>query len=157
MKYVNSSVVFQEIPDEVTLAINISGCPCRCPGCHSPYLWTDTGSALTDSVIDGFMDEYGGSITCIAFMGGDAEPDEVDRLAAYVHRAYPAVKTAWYSGRAQLSPLVDLANLDYYKLGPYLRHLGPLNSPTTNQRLYRKMEDGTWEDITGRLRKNGGK
>lgn len=157
MKYVNSSVVFQEIPDEVTLAINISGCPCRCPGCHSPYLWTDTGSALTDSVIDGFMGEYGGSITCIAFMGGDAEPGEVDRLAAYVHRAYPTVKTAWYSGRAQLSPLVDLANLDYYKLGPYLRHLGPLNSPTTNQRLYRKMEDGTWEDITGRLRKNGGK
>lgn len=157
MKYVNSSVVFQEIPDEVTLAINISGCPCRCPGCHSPYLWTDTGSALTDSVIDGFMGEYGGSITCIAFMGGDAEPGEVDRLAAYVHRAYPTVKTAWYSGRAQLSPLVDLDNLDYYKLGPYLRHLGPLNSPTTNQRLYRKMEDGTWEDITGRLRKNGGK
>lgn len=157
MKYVNSSVVFQEIPDEVTLAINISGCPCRCPGCHSPYLWTDTGSALTDSVIDGFMGEYGGSITCIAFMGGDAEPGEVDRLAAYVHWAYPAVKTAWYSGRAQLSPLVDLDNLDYYKLGPYLRHLGPLNSPTTNQRLYRKMEDGTWEDITGRLRKNGGK
>lgn len=157
MKYVNSSVVFQEIPDEVTLAINISECPCRCPGCHSPYLWTDTGSALTDSVIDGFMGEYGGSITCIAFMGGDAEPGEVDRLAAYVHRAYPTVKTAWYSGRAQLSPLVDLDNLDYYKLGPYLRHLGPLNSPTTNQRLYRKMEDGTWEDITGRLRKNGGK
>ena len=157
MKYVNSSVVFQEIPDEVTLAINISGCPCRCPGCHSPYLWTDTGSALTDSVIDGFMGEYGGSITCIAFVGGDAEPDEEDWLAAYVLWADAAVMTAWYSGRAQLSPLVDLDNLDYYKLGPYLRHLGPLNSPTTNLRLYRKMEDGTWEDITGRLRKNGGK
>ena len=35
LKYVNTAVVFQEIPDEVTLAINISGCPCRCPGCHS--------------------------------------------------------------------------------------------------------------------------
>ena len=34
LKYVNTGIVFQEIPDEVTLAINISGCPCHCPGCH---------------------------------------------------------------------------------------------------------------------------
>ena len=43
MKYVNESVVFAEIPDEVTLAINISNCPCRCPGCHSKFLWGDIG------------------------------------------------------------------------------------------------------------------
>ena len=35
LKYVNTGIVFQEIPDEVTLAVNISGCPCRCHGCHS--------------------------------------------------------------------------------------------------------------------------
>ena len=39
LKYVNTDIVFQEIPDEVTLAVNISNCPCRCPGCHSQYLW----------------------------------------------------------------------------------------------------------------------
>ena len=154
MKYVNSSIVFQEIPDEVTLAINISNCPCRCPGCHSPYLWTDTGSALTTDTIDSFMEEYGSDITCIAFMGGDAEPETIDMYSAYIHQTYPTMKTAWYSGRAQLSPLVNPSNLDYYKLGPYLRHLGPLNSPTTNQRLYRKKADDTWEDITRRLQKS---
>ena len=84
MKYVNSSIVFQEIPDEVTLAINISNCPCRCPGCHSPYLWADTGSELTTDAIDSFMEEYGSDITCIAFMGGDAEPETVDKLSAYI-------------------------------------------------------------------------
>ena len=129
MKYVNSSIVFQEIPDEVTLAINISNCPCRCPGCHSSYLWADTGSELTTDTIDSFMREYGSDITCIAFMGGDAEPETIDMLSAYIHRTYPAIKTAWYSGRTQLSPHIDKSNLDYYKLGPYLRHLGPLNSP----------------------------
>ena len=46
LKYVNTDVVFQEIPDEVTLAINISNCPCHCPGCHSRYLWEDIGLSL---------------------------------------------------------------------------------------------------------------
>lgn len=30
LKYVNCGIVFQEIPDEVTLSINISNCPCHC-------------------------------------------------------------------------------------------------------------------------------
>ena len=47
MKYYNYDVVFQEIPDETTLAINISNCPCRCPGCHSKFLWEDVGVELT--------------------------------------------------------------------------------------------------------------
>ena len=46
LKYVNTGIVFQEIPDEVTLAINISNCPCHCPGCHSHYLWEDIGLPL---------------------------------------------------------------------------------------------------------------
>lgn len=27
MKYVDTKIVFQELPNEITLAINISGCP----------------------------------------------------------------------------------------------------------------------------------
>ena len=41
LKFVDYDIVFQEIPDEVTLAINISNCPNRCVGCHSPFLWDD--------------------------------------------------------------------------------------------------------------------
>lgn len=82
LKYVNTGVVFQEIPDEVTLAVNISNCPCRCPGCHSSYLWSDTGEPLTPEVLDSFVRDYGNDITCICFMGGDAEPEEVDVLHA---------------------------------------------------------------------------
>ena len=99
MKYVNTGVVFQEIPDETTLAINISGCPCRCPGCHSQYLWDDVGEPLTATVLDDFIVEYGPDITCIAFMGGDADPAEVNRLARHVREHYPQLRVAWYSGR----------------------------------------------------------
>ena len=64
LKYVNSDIVFQEIPDEVTLAINISNCPCHCPGCHSHYLWEDIGLPLNTNAIDAFVEEYGDRITC---------------------------------------------------------------------------------------------
>ena len=120
LKYVNTGVVFQEIPDEVTLAINISGCPCRCPGCHSEYLWEDIGLPLTTDALDDLIGLHEGDITCIAFMGGDAEPRRVNRLAQYVHEEWPGLKVAWYSGRTSLSPDVTPADFDYIKLGPYL-------------------------------------
>ena len=153
MKYVNSSIVFQEIPDEVTLAINISNCPCRCPGCHSSYLWADTGSELTTDTIDSFMREYGSDITCIAFMGGDAEPGTVDILSAYIHRTYPAIKTAWYSGRQELAKEIDINNFDFIKLGPYQEDRGPLNNPNTNQRFY-QVTNGKLVDITNKFWKH---
>ena len=47
LKYTNTEIVFQEFPDETTLVFNISGCPVHCKGCHSKWLWEDTGTALT--------------------------------------------------------------------------------------------------------------
>ena len=143
LKYVNTGVVFQEIPDEVTLAINISNCPCHCPGCHSHYLWDDIGMPLDTDAIDAFIERYGDDITCLSFMGGDADPVGVNQLAQYIHETYPQFKVAWYSGRLRVSSAVNKADFDYLKVGPYIQHLGPLKSPTTNQRLYRQREDGT--------------
>ena len=85
LKYVNTDVVFQEIPDEVSLAINISGCPCRCPGCHSHYLWEDIGLPLDTDAVDDFVGHLSADITCIAFMGGDSDPMGVNLLAQYIH------------------------------------------------------------------------
>ncbi len=151
LKYVNTGVVFQEIPDETTLSINISGCPCRCPGCHSRYLWGDAGEPLTAEALDGFIRDYGSDITCVCFMGGDAEPEAVNALARYLRGAYPAMKVAWYSGRSRVPGKICKADFDYIKVGPYIAHLGALNRRTTNQRLYRKLPDGEFEDITSRF------
>ena len=151
LKYVNTGIVFQEIPDEVTLAINISNCPCHCPGCHSRYLWEDVGLPLNTEAIDDFVEEYGDDITCLAFMGGDSDPKGVNILAQYIHEEYPQFKVAWYSGKTVISAAVNRADFDYIKIGPFIRHLGPLKSPTTNQRLYRQNDQGEFEDITHRF------
>lgn len=148
LKFVNTGVVFQEIPDEVTLSVNISNCPCRCPGCHSSYLWEDVGTPLTEKVLDGFVAEYGNDITCICFMGGDAEPAYINTLARYLHGEHPRFKVGWYSGRARIPSVVNKSDFDYIKIGPYIRHLGSLKSPTTNQKLYKRTADGGFMDIT---------
>ena len=135
LKYVDTKVVFQEIPDEITLAINISNCPCQCKGCHSPYLAEDIGTELTFNEVKRLIKNNSG-ISCIAFMGGDIEPKRVDALASFVTN-HSQLKVAWYSGRQELSKDIELRNFDYIKLGPYIEERGPLSSRTTNQRLYR--------------------
>lgn len=151
LRFVNTDVVFQEIPDEVTLAINISGCPCRCPGCHSRYLWDDIGEPLTSEAIEGFLGQFGKDITCLALMGGDGDPVAINDLARYIHGHHPAYRVAWYSGRIRIPSNICKADFDYIKVGPYIRHLGPLSKCTTNQRLYRVLPDGEMQDITSRF------
>lgn len=135
MKYCETAIAFSEVPDEVTLCINISNCPCHCQGCHSAYLAEDIGEELTFEVLDSLIKKNEG-ITCVAFMGGDAEPATVNDLALYVKESYPDIKTAWYSGRQELSKHIEIKNFDAIKLGPYIEELGPLNSKTTNQKFY---------------------
>ena len=151
LKYVNTGIVFQEIPDEVTLAINISNCPCHCPRCHSRYLWEDIGLPLNTDAIDVFVEQYGTDITCISFMGGDADPKGVNLLAQYIHEEHPQFKVAWYSGKTVISAAINKQDFDYIKIGPFIKHLGPLKKPTTNQRLYRQNAQGEFEDITSRF------
>lgn len=148
LKYVNYGVVFQEIPCEITLSINISHCPIHCLGCHSKYLWDDIGSPLDVHSLDNLLKEYGSDITCVCFMGGDIDPETINSLAHHVKAEYPNLKVGWYSGYSHLSTCVSLLNLDYVKLGPYNMKLGGLKSPATNQRLYKIDKHGNMEDIT---------
>ena len=154
MKYLNYDVVFREFPDEVTLAINLTGCPNRCPGCHSPALQEDVGDELTETRLAALIEGRECLITCVGFMGGDARPEEVVRLAAYVKLRWPWLHTGWYSGRSVTPPSLGLSSLDYLKLGPYVAARGPLDRPTTNQRLYRLYGDGRREDLTPRFWNN---
>lgn len=153
IKYLETLVAFAEIPDEITLCINITNCPCNCNGCHSSYLSKDIGEELNNDVLDKLISDNSG-ISCIAFMGGDSSPKEINDLAKYVKDKY-SISTAWYSGRQELSKDINLDNFDYIKLGPYIKELGPLTSKTTNQRLYQYGKffsdytiDKCWRDIT---------
>ena len=134
LKYVDTLVSFQEIPDEISLCINISNCPNNCPGCHSAYLKDDVGTPLTYIELMRILKDIRG-ITCVCFMGGDKEPWEIQRLAQFVKEK--SLKVAWYSGKQELHEDISLVNFDYIKLGPYIEELGPLTSCTTNQVMYK--------------------
>lgn len=152
IKYTDAKVVMAEVPDEITLAINISNCPCQCKGCHSSYLAEDIGKPLVGMVLREMIEEQSG-ITCVAFMGGDSSPESVNNLAEYLKTWHDGkidkLKIAWYSGRQELSPKIDLKNFDYIKLGPYIEELGPLDSKTTNQRFYKVDKLSPEETPTG--------
>ena len=149
MKFASYDIVFQEVPNEITLAINISNCPNRCVGCHSPHLMEDTGEILDENALEGLLGKYGDAVTCICFMGGDNSPEHILYLAKFVRRFHK--KTAWYSGRSKLYKNAQQC-FDYIKLGKYIEKFGGLNSPTTNQRFY-KIENETMIDMTNKFHK----
>ena len=138
-------VTFSEVPDEISLCIEISNCPCHCKNCHSSYLAEDIGEELTLDKIYKLIDNNEG-ITCICFMGGDSSPKEIDMFARCIKDLYN-IKVAWYSGRQEPSKDIDLKNFDAIKLGPYIEELGPLTKNTTNQRFY-TVENNKLVDIT---------
>ena len=106
LKYLNTQITFAEVPNEITLCINITGCKNGCKNCHSSYLAKDIGTILTTAEVEKLINISNG-ISCIAFMGGDISPTIVNTLAKYVKEEYPKLKVAWYSGRQELSKDID--------------------------------------------------
>jgi anaerobic ribonucleoside-triphosphate reductase activating protein len=147
LKYVpeDTSVCFAEIHDEISLCLNLSLCPHRCPGCHSSYLQTDIGDVLTTEVIDDLIKKNPG-ITCVLFLGGDCDKELLKKFADYISNKYNLL-VGWYSGESELDLNEYGKHFDYIKVGPYIKELGPLNSRTTNQRLY-QISNGNITDIT---------
>ena len=134
MKYLNTLVGFREFPDEISLLINITNCPFHCLGCHSPELWEDVGTPLSISELDKLIQANKG-ITCVGFMGGNL--NDVNPLAFHISIYYPSLKVGWYTGGIiDENELLKLEFLDYVKTGPYIKELGGLDSPLTNQRFY---------------------
>lgn len=143
-KYVEDKIVFEEIPDCVTLAVTISNCPFHCQGCHSSYLREDVGKVLNESEMERLFEKHKG-FNCFLFLG-DSRKDDVINIASYIKERYKDIKLAIYSGYD--TPLFDYINVfDYIKTGKYMEEFGPLSKETTNQRLY-KIKNGKEEDIT---------
>ena len=142
LKYVNTQVTFSEIPDEISLCINISNCIHKCKGCHSPYLQKDIGNELNPDVLDILIKENQG-ITCVCFMGYGADPYAVISLLRYIKLTYPNLKTALYTGDNEIEVEFDIidgmfkAFCDYIKYGEYIAELGGLDNPNTNQVMYK--------------------
>ncbi len=154
LKYYNYDIVFQEIPDEVTFAINITNCPNRCKGCHSPHLQRDIGQVLDEITIDALIKKYSTAITCFCFMGGDNNPAEVARLTKYIRKNYSKIKVGWYSGCADLPQNFDRKDFQYIKLGGYKEEFGNLKSNQSNQKLFEIQPNGEMRDISAKFYAN---
>ena len=134
LKYTTAQITFAEVPDEVSLTIELSNCPYHCPGCHSKHLWTDIGSGLDLYKLLELIDENKG-ISCICFMGGDNDLEALYHLFNRSKLLNPELRIAWYTGREEI-PRDLPESVDYIKVGPYKEEFGPLNNPNTNQRFY---------------------
>ena len=69
IKYIRLSRALLEVPDELSLCLEITNCPHKCPYCHSPELRDDIGLIVTPEEIDRLLEEHKYT-TCICFMGG---------------------------------------------------------------------------------------
>lgn len=135
LKYNGYSVVMQEVPNEISLAINISGCPYKCKGCHSQHLWNYVGRYLIDD-IDDLLNKYDNLISCVCFMGGDQNQDD---LLYCINKAKEKnYNVCLYTGADDINSIDEriINKLDYIKIGRYIDELGGLDSKTTNQRMY---------------------
>ena len=159
MKYLDYAVTFSEFPDEIALCINISNCPFHCSGCHSSELWEDKGEELNEESLTTLIGRNPG-ISCIGFMGGN--PNSVNDLANFVKQHW-LLKIGWYTGYQFIPKEINLNNFDYIKIGPYIKELGGLDNPNTNQKFYAKgscihkmdADSNTLYDITDKFWKNG--
>ena len=150
LKYDSTLITFTEVPDEISLCLNITNCPCNCQGCFEPWLREDRGDRLTFDVLRDLIEKHP-HISCVCFMGGDRFYDEISVLIMELRCYFPKLKWCMYSGRQEMNR--HLATLvDYYKVGPYIAEAGPMDKKTTNQRFYKK-ENEAWVDITYRFQK----
>lgn len=148
MNFISEQIVWQEVPGEVSLAFTISGCPLRCPGCHSTDSWSvSAGKALSQDYLASRLALYEGLISCVVFLGGEWLEEE---LLSYLALAKEqGLKTCLYSGLEDVSEALK-AKLTYLKIGPWRRELGGLDSPHTNQRFI----DLRTDEILNRLFQN---
>ena len=135
VRFCNQQVVWQEVPNETSLAFLITGCPLGCKGCHSIESWKrGSGQILTEIYLAKQLKKYQGFITCVLFMGGEWLPDKLILLLKMARKQ--GLNTCLYTGleKTELDPRL-LPELTYLKTGRWIAERGGLSSLTTNQRF----------------------
>ncbi len=136
-------VVLAEVPDEISMAFSISGCPLRCKNCHSQETWDKNfGKPLTKELFEKYIQQK--YITCVLFYGGEWDIDYLIELLKIARNK--GLKTCLYTG-LEIDELDKklLQYLNYLKTGRYIEKLGALESKNTNQKF---INLDTNEDLT---------
>lgn len=147
----------QEIPEEISLILPLAGCGHKCDGCHSKhYQNKNEGVLLTTSILDDILNKYEKKVSCVCIFSGEYDTETLSLIISFAKlRNY---KVALYSGY-ELSELENIFNddilsrLNYLKTGQYIKSLGGLESKTTNQKLF-KIVDNNYINITKQFWRN---
>lgn len=146
--FTQEQIVWQEVPNEVSLAFLISGCPLRCAGCHSADSWkANRGEILSVDYLRTRLKMYRNLLTCVLFLGGEWQPETLLALLNVARDEF-GLKTCLYTGleRDELPPIL-LPKLTFLKTGRWVAALGGLDNPNTNQRFIDLRTDEDWTHL----------
>lgn len=137
------TIVFQEVPDEISLCFCITGCKVGCKGCHSTELWHENyGSPLTNKAFIQWLKKYQRLISCVVFFGGEWQPQAlIEKLLIAKNFG---LKTCLYSGEEVGEKHINInisQHLNFLKTGAWQAELGGLESVTSNQ-VFRNLTTG---------------
>ena len=135
MRYSSKQIVFQEIPNEISIAFHITGCPLRCLGCHSSIQRnSELGNDLNEDIFRAEIEKNIDYVSCVLFLGGEWDESQLCKLLDISKAKY--LNTALYTGLEFDEVSSEIKNrLTYLKYGPFVSSLGPLSSSSTNQKL----------------------
>lgn len=133
LRFSSEQIVWQEVPNETSLAFLITGCPLGCKGCHSAYSWKrGSGYILDKKYLTKRLNKYKNLISCVLFMGGEWQLNKLLPLLKLVKQQ--GLSTCLYTGLEQNElPETLLTELTYLKTGRWIAEKGGLDSLTTNQ------------------------
>lgn len=132
--YSQPQIVLKEVPDEISLALSISGCPKNCVNCHSVETHDPLfGKPITNDELVMLINKHK-HITCVLFYGGLWDKHTLISLLNVV-KLYD-LKTCLYTGyNIEDVPFSVIKLLNYLKVGEYIEELGTLADTTTNQKM----------------------
>lgn len=141
---------FLDIPGRIAVAVYLSGCSIKCPGCHNKQLWDPShGEDFTsDGVVEKILENKLAEST--VFLGGEPT-DQLEFLLEILRGQEKAFNpehryTAIYTGREfEFLPDDLLGFLDLVVCGPYKKdlHVDGGWPASKNQRIFKK-EKGSW-------------
>lgn len=142
MKVLSEQIVFQEVPNEISLSFLIAWCPLKCEGCHSKE-WNNWNQwfFLTEEEFNWKIEKYKWMITCVLFLWWEWHNEE---LIKYLKIArWNWLKTCLYTWLLNVKK--DLKeHLSYLKTWPWIKSLWWLDSKNTNQKL---INVNNWENL----------
>ena len=128
-----------EFPTRIAVGIEMGSCIQYCIDCHSKDLWDTQDYMTLEKIQLEVMSLLEKGATGIVIMGGTTNNIHYDDLVKLINTMCDLAPTCLYSGSDDEElhrKLVEDTYLVALKTGSYIKELGGLSSPTTNQHFY---------------------